>query len=52
MSRLFQFSNTIRRDPDIEAWMREHEGDLGTEVVRVIYAAYVSAAEGRRVELT
>lgn len=29
MSQLFRFSNTFRRDPAIEAWMREHAGDLG-----------------------
>jgi predicted dehydrogenase len=27
------------------------EGDLGHDVIRLVYAAYVSAAEGRRVEL-
>ena len=27
------------------------DGDLGREVVRIVYAAYVSAAEGRRVTL-
>lgn len=29
MSRLFRFSSAIRRDPAIEAWMREHAGELG-----------------------
>ena len=29
----------------------ESDGELGLEVVRVLYAAYVAAAEGRRVEL-
>jgi predicted dehydrogenase len=28
----------------------ESDGALGLEVVRVLYSAYVSAAEGRRVE--
>lgn len=30
MSQLFRFSNAVRRDPAIEAWMREHTGTLGT----------------------
>ena len=29
----------------------DSDGQLGLEVTRVIYSAYVSAAEGRRVEL-
>ncbi len=29
MSQLFRFSNSVRRDPAIEAWMREHAGELG-----------------------
>jgi hypothetical protein len=29
-SRLFRFSNAIRRDPGIESWMRGHPGALGT----------------------
>jgi predicted dehydrogenase len=29
----------------------ETDGELGAEVVRVVYAAYRSAAEGRRVDL-
>lgn len=29
MSQLFRFSNSVRRDPAIETWMREHAGDLG-----------------------
>jgi predicted dehydrogenase len=29
----------------------EADGELGLEVVRVVYAAYVSAAEGRRVAI-
>jgi hypothetical protein len=29
MSRLFRFSSSVRRDPAIEAWMREHAGELG-----------------------
>ncbi len=30
MSRLFRFSSTVRRDPAIEAWMREHCSELGS----------------------
>ena len=29
MSRLFLLSSTVRREPAIEAWMREHAGELG-----------------------
>ncbi len=29
MSQLFRFSSPVRRDPAIEAWMREHGGELG-----------------------
>jgi hypothetical protein len=29
MSRLFRFTSTLRRDPAIEVWMREHAGELG-----------------------
>jgi hypothetical protein len=29
MSRLFRFSVTLTRDPAIEAWMRDHAGELG-----------------------
>jgi len=29
----------------------EADGELGVEIVRVLYAAYQSAAEGRRIEL-
>jgi len=29
MSALFRFSNAIKRDPSVEAWMREHAGVLG-----------------------
>ena len=29
MNRLFQFDNTHKRDPDVEAWLDEHEGHLG-----------------------
>jgi hypothetical protein len=28
------------------------EGDLGRDVIRLVYAAYVSAAEGRRFDLS
>jgi predicted dehydrogenase len=27
-------------------------GELGRDVIRLVYAAYLSAAEGRRVELS
>jgi hypothetical protein len=29
MNQLFRFSTALRRDPQIEAWMREHSGELG-----------------------
>jgi hypothetical protein len=29
MSQLFRFSSSVRRDPAIDAWMREHAGELG-----------------------
>jgi hypothetical protein len=29
MTPLFRFSNAIKRDPAVEAWMREHPGVLG-----------------------
>lgn len=29
MSRLFRFPNSVKRDPAIELWMREHPGELG-----------------------
>ena len=29
MSQLLRFSGSARRDPAIEAWMREHSGELG-----------------------
>ena len=29
MSQLFRFPSSVRRDPAIEAWMREHPGELG-----------------------
>jgi hypothetical protein len=27
--QLLRFNDTIQRDPDIDAWMREHAGELG-----------------------
>lgn len=30
MNRLMRFPNSVKRDPAIEAWMREHSGALGT----------------------
>lgn len=29
MSQLFRFSSSVRRDPAVEAWIREHAGELG-----------------------
>lgn len=29
MSRLFLFPNSVKRDPAVEVWMREHVGELG-----------------------
>jgi hypothetical protein len=29
-ARLLRFPGSVRRDPAIEAWMREHMGELGT----------------------
>jgi hypothetical protein len=29
VSRLFRFPNSVKRDPAIEVWMREHAGELG-----------------------
>jgi hypothetical protein len=29
MSQLFRFASSVRRDPAVEAWMREHAGELG-----------------------
>ncbi len=29
MSRLMRFPSSVRRDPAIDAWMREHQGELG-----------------------
>ena len=40
------FSDALRGDLPVES-----EGSLGVDVTRVVYAAYVSAAEGRRVTL-
>jgi hypothetical protein len=30
MSRLMRFPNSVKRDPAIAVWMREHAGDLGS----------------------
>ena len=30
MSQLFRFFSSVKRDPAIEAWMKEHPGELGT----------------------
>ena len=29
MNQLFLFPGSVKRDPDIEVWMREHSGELG-----------------------
>lgn len=29
MSQLFRFASAVRRDPAVETWMREHDGELG-----------------------
>jgi hypothetical protein len=29
MSHLLRFTGSVKRDPSIEAWMREHSGELG-----------------------
>ncbi|HEX2225098.1 MAG TPA: DUF1801 domain-containing protein [Thermoanaerobaculia bacterium] len=29
MNKLMRFPNSVQRDPAIESWMREHEGELG-----------------------
>ena len=29
MNQLLRFSSSVRRDPDIEAWMNEHSDELG-----------------------
>ena len=34
MSQLFRFPSSVRRDPAIEAWMREHAGELGATAQR------------------
>jgi len=34
MSQLFRFSNSVRRDPAVETWFREHAGELGAVAQR------------------
>ncbi len=29
MNQIFRFSNSVKRDPAIDAWMKEHSGELG-----------------------
>ncbi len=29
MNQLFRFSTSLKRDPAIDAWMKEHSGELG-----------------------
>jgi hypothetical protein len=29
MDQLFRFSSSVKRDPAVEAWMKEHSGELG-----------------------
>ncbi|MEZ5557609.1 MAG: DUF1801 domain-containing protein [Pseudomonadales bacterium] len=30
MSKLLRFNGSVKRDPEIESWMADHRGDLGT----------------------
>lgn len=34
MSQLFRFPTSVKRDPAIDVWMREHSGELGTTAQR------------------
>ena len=34
MTQLFRFPSAVRRDPRIDAWMREHAGELGSTAQR------------------
>lgn len=34
MSQLFRFPTSVKRDPAIDLWMREHSGELGTTAKR------------------
>ena len=34
MTQLFRFPSAVRRDPRIDAWMREHAGELGASAQR------------------
>jgi len=34
MPQLFRFPSAVRRDPRIDAWMREHAGELGASAQR------------------
>ncbi len=38
MSSLFRFPESVKRDPAIEVWMRDHPGDLGS-IARRWFAA-------------
>ncbi len=29
MNQIFRFSSAVRRDPAVDAWMKEHSGELG-----------------------
>jgi hypothetical protein len=29
MSQLFRFPTSVKRDPDVDRWMKEHSGELG-----------------------
>ncbi len=30
MNQIFRFSSSVKRDPAIDAWMRQHSGELGS----------------------
>ena len=30
MNQIFRFSSSVKRDPAIDAWMKEHSGELGS----------------------
>jgi hypothetical protein len=49
MSQLYRFSNAVRRDPDIEVWMREHAGELGTIARRWFEVMRNCGDDGREV---
>ena len=34
MTQLLRFPSSVRRDPGIDVWMREHRGELGAIALR------------------